>query len=426
MTTARIHRWPIVRPLGAGGMGRVFEVRDRRGQPWALKTLPHTYEPADVARLRREADLMQRVDHPNVARIACIDLDADPPYLIAELLRGPTLFERVSAGDELDEDSLVELARALGRGLVALHDIGVVHRDLTPRNVILADRGACLIDFGVAIAADVTQLTQVDATPGTPAWLAPERSHNVPATPAADIYGWARLVAYAATASVDPDLDLIERSLLPDALRELVRRGLHDDPRARPLDTELAEWCGPSDQPLSPLPPVRRPRSRLHLVGLAAGPVVALTAAASVVLLAGEDPQQSSSETTVESTPGPAFTPSVAPLIDLGVPLPDDSTIVSVGSSGNFPEGTAYRVKTAGTRVEVADRLEQGLVDTGWIGSFTDYESPTETTPGGSVAVSSDGYFDHADGRQLLVIISDDTSEDEVLLSIDISPGMAE
>src|SRR5690242_6069727 len=134
---ATVGPYQVVRELGRGGMGVVYEVR-REGDPRRLAVkllLEGKGAPADaLARFRREAEVMARLQHENIVRVHALDAIDEGPYLVTELVEGQTLDEVLRARF-LPAEEAARLARALADALAALHAAGALHRDLKPNNV---------------------------------------------------------------------------------------------------------------------------------------------------------------------------------------------------------------------------------------------------------------------------------------------------
>jgi len=198
---AEIGGYTVVAPLGAGGMGTVYRAVDGGGQAVALKLLhaQDTSDAADRARLLREVAALQKLRHPAVAAVLDAETDSTEAFLVTELVDGVDLEERVREDGPLDADGLLALASGLRDALVAVHGAGVLHRDLKPSNVLLTDGGPVLIDFGLAQGAEDTRLTSTGLVAGTPGYLAPELLDGDEPGESADWWGWAALLAFAAT-----------------------------------------------------------------------------------------------------------------------------------------------------------------------------------------------------------------------------------
>lgn len=191
----------LVRRIGAGGMGTVWEAVGADGRAVALKLLhPHiSRDPSARARLVREVDLLHRVRGRGVARVLDAEVEGDEAFVVTELIDGPTLEDDVAAHGPFTTPELANLAHGLADALHAIHRVGVVHRDLKPGNVMLPATGPVLIDFGIAQVADDTRLTQVGMVTGTPGYLDPEVVDGAPPSPSCDWWAWAAVLVFAAT-----------------------------------------------------------------------------------------------------------------------------------------------------------------------------------------------------------------------------------
>ncbi|WP_020124150.1 bifunctional serine/threonine-protein kinase/ABC transporter substrate-binding protein [Streptomyces canus] len=241
--------------LGAGGMGIVYLGRAESGELAAVKVILPEYadQPEFRARFRREVAAARRVESPWAAPVTGAGPDAAAPWLATAFVPGPSLAEAVAACGPLPPHGVRILGRMLARALTAVHDAGLVHRDVKPGNVLLAVDGPRLIDFGIARATEETALTSADMVVGTPGFLAPEQAQAQPASPASDVFALGCLLSYAATGrppfgtgAVDallyrtvhdePDLDGV-----PDDTRSLLERCLAKDPAVRPTAREVDE-----------------------------------------------------------------------------------------------------------------------------------------------------------------------------------------
>ena len=187
-------RYRIVRLLGRGGMGEVYEAHDRAiDEPVALKTLP--LDRADAAdRLDRELVLARRIVHRGVCRL--FDLGVDERgrrFVTMERLHGETLAEHLARRGALPPAEVATIVTAVAEALAAAHDAGVVHRDLKPHNVFLTeatDAGPArivIMDFGLARQDGDDRASATDFA-GTPAYMAPEQLTSRTVTTAADVY----------------------------------------------------------------------------------------------------------------------------------------------------------------------------------------------------------------------------------------------
>lgn len=198
-------RYEIVGPLGAGGMGHVYRARRvRLGDEVALKVLSTEADVEARERFLRESRAAAQLRHPNVVSMLDFDVDADGrPFLVMELLSGPSLREEIAVGGAMPAARALPILRVVASALQLAHDHGVVHRDVKPANIVAhrfhsGDRVYKVIDFGIASLAtppDATRLTLPFTFLGTVAYAAPEQLTGDPALPATDQYALAT-VAY--------------------------------------------------------------------------------------------------------------------------------------------------------------------------------------------------------------------------------------
>jgi serine/threonine protein kinase len=273
----RLGGYRLLARLGEGGMGSVFLGESPAGRQVAVKVVrPElSSDPAFRARFHSEVERARQVPPFCTAEVLDADADHDPPYMVVEYVAGPNLADIVAERGPLSGGDLHSVAIGVTVALVAIHDAGVVHRDLKPPNVLFALGAPKVIDFGVAKALDATEhQTEPGQVFGTVAYMGPERILG-PATEqadtAGDIFAWGAVVTYAATGSVPyapetliaaatgtplPPPDLAG---LAGPLRNLVRRALDEDPRRRPSAHELLDQLVRAGAPSGPLTRGTRP-----------------------------------------------------------------------------------------------------------------------------------------------------------------------
>jgi WD40 repeat protein len=229
-----IDRFEIVRLLGRGGFGAVYQARDTDlGRHVALKIL-RLDGPGDrsslLAMFHAEAEAAARLNHPNVVTLHDHGVHDGTPYLVLELLAGETLAQRLARGPLPAADAIAILAQVC-RGLVHAHAAGVVHRDLKPSNVFLRDDGVVkILDFGLA------RVGRALARPGgTPAYAAPEQWRGDPEDERADVFAcgvmlFELLAGRLPPAEIDPEMELAG---VAPRLAALCGRALAPDPRER-------------------------------------------------------------------------------------------------------------------------------------------------------------------------------------------------
>lgn len=186
--------------VGEGGMAYVYRAKDREsGRSVAVKVLMSRLsgDQEAVARLRREAQVAMRLDHPNVCGILAWGEAAGMPYLVMPFLDGETLSRRETRHGPMPPAQAVPLLHQLCLGLQHAHDAGVLHRDLKPENVMLVSeegRGdrAVVMDFGLAkesvAGPELTRLTATGIVLGTPEFMSPEQIRGKPLDVRSDIF----------------------------------------------------------------------------------------------------------------------------------------------------------------------------------------------------------------------------------------------
>jgi hypothetical protein len=264
--------------LGAGGMGRVY-LGVHEGRYVAVKqVLPSLSHEGEVflRRFGHELDNLARLPADSTAPLLVSDRTANPPWFATAYVPGITLGDaRLLCGGSLPPSALWPLLRDAAEELAAVHALDMVHRDLKPSNVMLTPDGATLIDFGVARAADQTQLTLTDMVIGTPAYMSPEQASGKRGpglTGAVDVFALGSVLACAATGDppfgdesgpavlyriVHETPDLGDLAEVDPEIADVVRSCLSKRPEDRPTAAELlrlAEAKGPFTPPLWPEP----------------------------------------------------------------------------------------------------------------------------------------------------------------------------
>jgi hypothetical protein len=250
-------RYRPLRPLGSGGSGSVWLARDEQtGLDVALKIVAR--EGKAAARAEREAAAASRLRHPSCLRAYAFAHDSRNVYIAYEYVPGQTFREALRAG-QLDDRAAIEACAQICEGLAHAHSAGILHRDVKPSNVLLAEddrMSVRILDFGLARMAEAETLTAQGDVPGTLAYIAPERLAGEEATGAADVWAvgvmlWEALSGrhpFWQTSMLDtaraietgaPSLSSL-RPDLPKALLQLVDRALSLDPVRRPSAADLA------------------------------------------------------------------------------------------------------------------------------------------------------------------------------------------
>ncbi|MFC7546935.1 serine/threonine-protein kinase [Plantactinospora sp. GCM10030261] len=244
--------------LGFGGMGQVYLSFTPGGRAVALKVVRREYaDDADFrGRFAQEVRAAQRVSGRYTAQLLDAGPDAETPWLATEYVPGPTLHQAIKGHGPMPPAAVRQLIAAAATSLQAIHGADVVHRDLTPRNLLLVTDGPRIIDFGIARAVDATHLTLSHTPIGTPSFMAPEQAAGEQVTPATDVFTLGTVAYFAATGRTafgdgnylsvlrrvaDVQADLTD---CPAELRELVESCLRREPERRPTTTEIVEMCG--------------------------------------------------------------------------------------------------------------------------------------------------------------------------------------
>ncbi len=240
-----VGRFELLREIGRGGFGVVYEARDLHlNRSVAFKALRPTraLQADHVAGLRREAEAAARLNHPNIVTLHDFGTCDAGPYLILELLHGETLGARLARG-RMGAREAVYVATEVARALVHAHAAGVLHRDLKPDNVFLARDGAVkVLDFGLA-----RLLGSAGAHGGTPAFMAPEQWRGEPDDERTDLFSLGCVLHYMLTGALPYAVERGRSAALdpgpapapdlpgaPRALPRLVQHLLAKDPRSRP------------------------------------------------------------------------------------------------------------------------------------------------------------------------------------------------
>ena len=259
--------YTLIEPLGGGAMGSVWRARDGGGQDYAMKILRESLEEDQVSsdspdvqerasareRLRREALALQRIRHPGVCRIVDMELDDALAFIVTELIEGRNLRDDVAVNGPYRGDDLERLARKLTDAVAAVHQAGIVHRDIKPTNVMISVSGPVLVDFGIAMGQGQSHVTRTGLVMGTPGFIAPEIIDGAEADQETDWWSTAAVLAYAATGRAvfgdKPMMAVLEReasgnadlSGLPVGTMRALRSALSPDRSARCTPQELLE-----------------------------------------------------------------------------------------------------------------------------------------------------------------------------------------
>ena len=230
--------------IGAGGQGVVYLGMSALGEPVAIKLL-RVEDERSREQFAKEVAAARRVAPFCTAQILDFDLEAQPPYVISEFIEGLSLQQYVETRGPLTGTRLQRLAIGTATALAAIHQAGVVHRDMKPANVMLSPEGPRVIDFGIArdLSNDTTKVSKLF---GTPAYMSPEQLRGERVGPSTDLFAWGSVMTFAATgrapfeaphmmaainkiAHEEPDLTGV-----PPELLTVLRQCFSKDPAYRP------------------------------------------------------------------------------------------------------------------------------------------------------------------------------------------------
>lgn len=317
---AHIGRYPVVRPLGQGGMGVVYLAHDPLlNRPVAIKLLsPHLgRSPAAVRRLTAEARLISALDHPNIAAVHEIgETDDGQSFIVMGYYQGETLREHLGRG-RLGVDEVLDIGIQLADGLGAAHRAGITHHDIKPENVVLTSEGrAVILDFGIARGA--ADLVTGGPMRGTVAYMSPEQSRGEDTDPRTDVWSTGVVLHELLTGARPFPGD--DRALvhairegppaplapgLPPALAEVIKSCLAKSPALRLRSGgELAAALRAIRDGRAPVMPRKRRRAALAAVTL-----VALAATALYLRSARQPGLATLSGAVTSAAPGIAVLP---------------------------------------------------------------------------------------------------------------------
>lgn len=259
----RIGNFRVLRVLGSGGMGMVFEAEETMlKRPVALKVIRPDFADAEEGwqRLLREARAMAALKHDHIVTLYQAGREKDTFFIAMELLHGETLEDRSNGTKRIETREIVRVARETAMGLAALHKNGLLHRDLKPSNIWLesSSQRVKILDLGLARSTERTNkstLTEAGTIMGTPAFMSPEQARGETLDPRSDLFSLGAvmycmctgerpfsgdsLVAQLTALAVDAQKPVRERNPeIPPALSKLVDRLLEKKPDNRPQSAE--------------------------------------------------------------------------------------------------------------------------------------------------------------------------------------------
>jgi len=253
-TTVLGGRYTLLAVLGTGGMATVWRARDETlGRDVAVKVLnpQHAADAAFLDRFEGEARHAAAVSHPRLVTVFDCGVEDGTPFIVMELVGGRTLRQVLDEAGVLPPGQAVAIAAAVCEGLEAAHAAGLVHRDITPANVVLNGGEVKILDFGIARADATRAATAAGTVVGTVAYLSPEQASGRPADPRSDLYSLGCVLfemltgrpPFTADSAVglayrqvhdDPGPPSAARPGLPARLDQVTARLLAKDPSSRP------------------------------------------------------------------------------------------------------------------------------------------------------------------------------------------------
>jgi len=351
--------------IGRGGGADVYRAEDlETDRPVAVKVL-RAVTPTDLHRFEQEGETLQRLDHPAIVRMCGGGEQDGVPYLVLDLIDGEPLSMALLRGP-LDEDEVIRIGEVLADALTHAHELGIIHRDVKPGNVLFdQDGGVHLTDFGIARLTDVTAITATGLVIGTAGYLAPEQVRGEGASPASDIYALGLVLIEALTGervyvgspseaalarlqrppeipvTTKPSIGALLRSMtaddpvtrpsaaaVADALRAAAQEG-SDSTMVLPVATDATTTIAvaaaaevPPAVELAPLAPAALPRGRTELARQLRIPLIVALIVAVLLLLGSAFGGSADAPATTQPT-STTVVPTTAPPTTAAEPVPD-------------------------------------------------------------------------------------------------------
>lgn len=315
LTGTHLGPYRLVRRLRKGGMGRVYLAVSPSGRAVAIKALLAEVDefPNFRRRFQNEIKAARKVSGAFTAAIVDADPEATPPWLATEFIAGPSLQDAVENFGTMTGQDLILLAAGVAEALAAIHDVGLIHRDLTPSNILLGESGPRVIDFGISRLVDEQGQAQPSSRIlGLPGYMSPERIRGEATDASSDVFSLGAVIAFASQGHSPfgeaPDPVLLERTLndppqlggVPPLIRGLIEDCLDKNPQRRPPSQNLARLLGRAPSALWAKPLARRIRQdrnqltaalsdrRLSRRALLTGGAALVTAAAATTIVIAE------------------------------------------------------------------------------------------------------------------------------------------
>lgn len=381
----RVAHYDIIKCLGRGGMGTVFEAFDTKlFRPVAIKFMASSLAANEKSRARflREARVAASINHANVVTIHSVDEYDGRPYLVMELVAGTNLHQHLKSTGPMPISDVLRIGRQIATGLRAAHKNGIVHRDVKPGNILLENgiHRVKLVDFGLAqVIFETSDITSVGQTLGTPRYMAPEQIEGNRVDERADLFSFG-CVLYAMCTGYPPfsgnSISVLHRILrephvplgqaLPNAPRELAQlvdsmlckdreQRIQTAVEAESILTELIREGTSSDSIAgtgrSPrVPPSSTGSRRLRLTAVV---TAALAVLLTIAWLMFPPQQEGGNDATVSSASAPDARPVASPVVSTDGPetvpsVPDRNPVTSTvgGADADFSSLKEALLKT--------------------------------------------------------------------------------
>jgi eukaryotic-like serine/threonine-protein kinase len=405
------NRYVLKAPLGRGGMGVVWRAHDGvLGREVAVKEV--VFPPAMAeqerrpaqARVLREARAAARLNHPGAVTLYDVVQDQGGTFIVMELVEAPTLAELVRARGPLAVERVAEIGAQVAGALEAAHAAGIVHRDVKPANVMVAERGLVkLADFGIASLQGDPQLTSTGLVIGSPAYMAPEQARGEVSGPPADFWALGATMFYAVEGEPPFDRGTSIATLAAvvndppgtpgraGALAPLLGALLSKDPRSRPSGPKVRAWLewllivAPSARPAknsltrrpghirsvarsfstaastaTPAPPVTRRAGRRLLGALA----LLLMGGVLTAWLAGAFPSDLPGDRTAPATT--RASPGIDPGQERAAPASTRGGVAVTGTTQPAPSTTKKPAATRAPTTPTSRAAAHGGLPDGW------------------------------------------------------------
>jgi eukaryotic-like serine/threonine-protein kinase len=370
-------RYEIIRLLGQGGMGAVYQARDRElDREVALKVIraDMAANPQILSRFKQELILARKITHANVIRIFDLGEASGLKFITMEFIDGEDLQSLLKREGKAKPAEAARIMIQVCRALEAAQSEGVIHRDLKPQNIMLGKGGrACVMDFGIARSVIGEGLTETGAVIGTPDYMSPEQAKGLPADARSDLFSFG-IIFYELLSGKNPfDADTTMGKLwkrttepacppsdldkeIPQSLNDIVKKCLEIDPQKRyysatELLQQLEHWQGPKRQ-------VPARQRTLSWKWITLGVVVVLAAGVVIALRSRFLPKPVAQHTPVtmliadfdNKTDDPIFDGTLEPM--LGISLEGASFISSYDRG--LAKKVASKLQPSSTRMDVS------------------------------------------------------------------------